>query len=248
MRQNNRMSRMRFACPEGQGHPVSQSLAKSKIVCPLGKANSEWSTRALKLRGGQHRTSHSCFVQRKNIVPRGPCERQEEPNFPSVEETAKTGNVGQQSTQRSLNSAIDFQSVCKMSLSLFNKRYLWPWRQRYVLELPLRSQNPRSLTKAKTVTRTMEENLRARKTKTKLTANTRIARRHEPGVKKPGGSNPGGTLRLRKPIPGGERKKISRRPSYVYHELETPTHRRQGRPTNHRVPPQPRARYRGCPG
>ena len=58
--------------------------------------------------------------------------------------------------------------------------------------------------------------------KDELTANTRIARRHEPGGEKPGPRrvNPGGTLRLRNPIPRRRKKKISRRPSYVYHELE----------------------------
>ena len=82
----------------------------------------------------------------------------------------------------------------------------------------------------KTVTRTMEE-ICGHVNKDELTANTRIARRHEPGVKNqdPGGSTLAEHSGCATQYPGGERKNIAQAVVRVP-RTRTPTHRRQGRP------------------
>ena len=82
----------------------------------------------------------------------------------------------------------------------------------------------------KTVTRTMEE-ICGHVNKDEVTANTWIARRHEPGVKNqdPGGSTQAEHSGCATQYPGGERKNIAQAVVSVP-RTRTPTHRRQGRP------------------
>ena len=79
----------------------------------------------------------------------------------------------------------------------------------------------------KTVTRTMEE-ICGHVNKDELTANTRIARRHEPGVKNqdPGGSTQAdpGTPRRRNPNTQAEKEKSTAQAVVCVPRTRTPTH------------------------